>query len=137
MIRTLLTELGSHQALRRMTLQASLERDLGIGSLERVELLLRLEKEFSIHLSDRVMTEAQTPADLVSAVLRHDSGRPEKLRAAQILSPLEPPGPSCDPGLAATLDEVLHQYARAEPKRPHIHLRLPDGEMRTISYGNL
>ncbi|PYV88954.1 MAG: hypothetical protein DMG05_14635 [Acidobacteria bacterium] len=137
MIRALLTELGSHQALRRVTLQASLERDLGIGSLERVELLLRLEKEFSIRLADRVMTEAETPADLVNALLRRHSGHPENFRAAQILSPLEPPGFSYDPSSAATLDEVLRQYAQAEPKRPHIHLRRQDGEIYTIGYGKL
>jgi acyl carrier protein len=79
LIRELLSELGSERALRAVNLQASLARDLGIGSLERVELLLRLEKEFSIRLADRVMTEAETPLELVNALLRHDFSQTEGL----------------------------------------------------------
>ena len=41
-VRELLTELGGARALRAAAPDASLERDLGLGSLERVELLLRL-----------------------------------------------------------------------------------------------
>ena len=52
------------------SLAHSLERDLGISSLERVELLLRLEQAFHIRLSDAVMAEAVTLADLVTAVLQ-------------------------------------------------------------------
>ena len=93
-IRALLTELGSYRALRGVRLQASLERDLGLGSLERVELLLRLEKEFSIRLPDRVMTEAETPTDLVRALLGHESGPPENFQTTAVAPQwrAQPPG---------------------------------------------
>jgi hypothetical protein len=42
LIRSLLAELGSQRVLRR----ASLEVVFGLGGLERLELLLRLQKEF-------------------------------------------------------------------------------------------
>lgn len=42
-IRGLLTELRSTEALASLSPQAHLDRDLGLGSLERVELLARLE----------------------------------------------------------------------------------------------
>src|SRR5215813_771955 len=77
LIRELLSELGSERGLRAVTLEASLARDLGLGSLERLELLLRLEKEFSIQLADRVMAEAETPLELVNALLRHDFSQTE------------------------------------------------------------
>ncbi len=67
-IRQLLQELGSQRALQSLSLHASLERELGLGSLERVELLARLEKEFRRTFPDRVLTEAETPADLVKAL---------------------------------------------------------------------
>lgn len=55
----------------------SLERDLGISSLERVELLLRLEREFGVRLPDGTMAEADAPRDLVAALLRAaPAGRP-------------------------------------------------------------
>ena len=67
-IRRLLQELDSQRALQSLSLRASLERELGLGSLERVELLDRLEKEFNKKLGDQVLTEAETPADLVRAL---------------------------------------------------------------------
>ena len=45
-IRELLQELGSHQALKSMSLDSLLDRELGLGSLERVELLVRIENAF-------------------------------------------------------------------------------------------
>jgi len=41
-----------------------------LGSLERVELLDRLEKEFNRKFPDEVLTQAETPADLVKAASR-------------------------------------------------------------------
>ncbi len=36
-----------------------------------------------------------------------------------------------------TLDQVLHARAQATPDRTHIHLRMDDGRLRTISYSEL
>ena len=52
-----------------VTLRDSLERDLGISSLERVELLIRLERAFGVRVGDAAMTTAESPADLVTAIL--------------------------------------------------------------------
>ena len=43
-VRELETELRGSSGCRAITLDASLDRDLGVGSLERVELHLRLER---------------------------------------------------------------------------------------------
>src|SRR5688572_25631988 len=45
-VRALAGEVGGPRAARAASPDASLERDLGLGSLERVELLLRLETAF-------------------------------------------------------------------------------------------
>jgi non-ribosomal peptide synthetase component F len=135
LIRELLSELGSTRALQGVSLQASLDRDLGIGSLERLELMLRLEKEFSIRLADRVMTEAENPLALVNALLRHDFGSAEKFSVSRSFPELA--SANFDPALVATLSEVLQCYARLEPERPHVHLRQADGEVRTVRYGEL
>ena len=137
LIRELLSELSSERGLRAVNLEASLARDLGIGSLERLELLLRLEKEFSIQLADRVMTEAETPLEIVNALLRHDFSQTEVLSSGPSHSLREPASTSFDLASISTLNESLWRYAKLEPERLHIHLREPDGQMRAIRYGQL
>lgn len=82
----LVNELGGTTTTPR--LEHSLERDLGISSLERVELLLRLEQAFHIRLPDAVMAEAVTLSDVVTAVLRAAPRVAEPLPARR-----EPPSP--------------------------------------------
>ena len=126
----LVAELGGARVTP--TLDHSLERDLGISSLERLELLLRLEQAFRIRLSDAVMAEAVTLSDLVTAVLRAQPRTAERLPSRQ-----EAPSPGAPaPSSADTLVEVLSWHAERTPDRVHIHLREEDKET-PISYGEL
>ena len=68
-IRGLLAELGSQGALPGLHGGSQLDSDLGLGSLERVELLARLETAFDIRLPDRVSSEVNSPDELVRAIL--------------------------------------------------------------------
>ena len=67
-VRALVSELGHQSALTLVGPGAHLERELGLGSLERVELLARLEKAFGVHLEEGVLAEAETVQDLISAL---------------------------------------------------------------------
>ncbi|HEY7511418.1 MAG TPA: phosphopantetheine-binding protein, partial [Vicinamibacteria bacterium] len=67
-VRALAAEAGGGRAARAVTPAASLERDLGLGSLERVELLLRLERAFGRKLADEALS-LDTPAALARALL--------------------------------------------------------------------
>jgi len=67
-IRGLLQELGSEGALPMLHPGSQLDRDLGLGSLERVELLARLESAFGVRIPDRTAAEANTPEDLSTAI---------------------------------------------------------------------
>jgi fatty-acyl-CoA synthase len=126
----LVKELGGSRAVP--TLDHSLERDLGISSLERVELLLRLERAFGVRLPDAVMAEAITARDLVAAVLRAEP------RVAEPLPSRREPSISgtSAPSSADTLVHVLSWHAERTPDRVHIHLREDDRET-TIKYGEL
>lgn len=126
----LMRELGGDTTTPR--LEHALERDLGISSLERVELLLRLDRAFQIRLPDAVMAEAVTLGDLVAAVLRAEP------RVAEALPPRrEAPGPgSVAPSTAATLVDVLYWHAERSPDRVHIHL-LNNGTETSIRHGEL
>jgi acyl carrier protein len=126
----LVNELGDTVTTPR--LESSLERDLGISSLERVELLLRLEQAFHVRLPDAVMAEADTLADVVTAVLRAEPRVAETLPSRR-----EPQGPgTAAPSSAATLVDVLYWHAERTPDRVHIHLR-ENHEETPIRYGEL
>ena len=111
----------------------SLERDLGISSLERVELLLRLEQAFGVRLTDAAMAGADSPRDLVSAILTAEPAAAEKL--PEILAPVGAAAPA--PASARTLIDILRWHADAHADRIHIFLRQDDDREQSITYGEL
>ena len=64
----LLVELEADRALQAISLDASLERDLGLDSLGKVELFQRIEKAFSVRLPESAMAEAQSLHDLIKLI---------------------------------------------------------------------
>ena len=69
-VRDLLVEMGSQRAQRRLSPSASLEGELGLASLERVELLLRLEREPSRSSCRSISCPGpKAVSDLVGAVM--------------------------------------------------------------------
>jgi 1-acyl-sn-glycerol-3-phosphate acyltransferase len=116
-------------------LDSSLERDLGIDSLARVELLLRIERAFDVRLPEHLLAAAETPADLLRAVLAGTRGEVVPLAAVPIARP-ESPGVQVPPG-ASTLIEVLDWHVQRHPDRRHL-LILGDGESgEPVTYGQL
>ncbi len=67
-LRNFLQELESENALRVVSLAASFEKELGIGSLERAELFHRIEKAFVIQLPDSLIAQADSLADIIPAI---------------------------------------------------------------------
>ena len=108
----------------------SLERDLGLSSLEQVELLSRIERATGVQVADTVLGAVDTPADLVRAVVTAEPGvseTPPSVRPALGTA-------AAAPDTAETLVEVLEWHARASPDRPHINLRPDDGPEQTLTY---
>ena len=132
-VRELLTELGGGRALRAAAPEASLERDLGLGSLERVELLLRLESTFGRALDERCL-QIDTPAGLARVLLEAGGSSPAAVERPPRPSILAPAAAISG---AATVHEVLWRRAQAEPDRPHVYLRDEDAGETTITYGQL
>ncbi len=109
----------------------SLESDLGISSLERVELLIRLERAFGVRLGDAAMATAQTPADLAVAIAGAGDAAAERQperRTARAPA-------STSPATAETIVEALAWHAERVPDRVHIHLREESGDETPLSYG--
>ncbi|MDE2058488.1 MAG: AMP-binding protein [candidate division NC10 bacterium] len=132
-VEELVAELGGPAFRGPVTLQSALDRDLSIGSLERVELLVRLEEAFGVMLPDTVMAEAESPHDLAEAIRAAAPTKPEIVHETR---------PPISPGVAApsdarTLVEVLRWHAEAHPERTHVFLRRDDGTETPIRYGAL
>ncbi len=132
-VAALVAELSGQQAPGAVVLDDSLDRGLGIGSLERVELLLRLEEAFGVRLPDSVMADAESPRDLVDAIVAGARAAPEAVPAVRAM----PGAAMAAPPSVRTLVETLSWHAEAEPDRVHALLVEEDGRERPITYGAL
>ena len=129
-------ELGMERAAKGVSRDASLERDLGLASLERIELLLQIEKTFGVRLPDRLMAEARTPGDLARAIvhgLPAEAPRPT-VRAVPLPATEKEIAP---PASAETLTDVLFRHAERDPDRPHVYLQMEGDKELTVTYRNL
>jgi 1-acyl-sn-glycerol-3-phosphate acyltransferase len=131
-VRELAFEVGGDRAARAAGPASSLERDVGLGSLERVELLTRLEAAFGRALADGAL-QIDTPAELARAVAAA-SGIVEVPghRQAEVLAEAKDVAQG-----ATTIHEALYLRARAEPGRPSVYLREDDGTETTLEYGRI
>ena len=132
-VRALAAEVGGPRAARAASPEASLERDLGLGSLERVELLLRLETAFGRTLGDRGL-EIDTAAGLARMLLDEEGDAVAAAAGAAHGLPL-PAAAAVPP--PATVHHALWNRAQAEPERAHVYLREDDGSEHVVTYGGL
>src|SRR5271156_1045449 len=166
-VRQLLLELGSSRGMEELVARgakAHLERELGLGSLERVELMLRLGDSCGVRLPDRVGAEADTGQDLGDAILRACAGgdgngagalgahgtapvvaAPSSSSPTSVAtstsafssSPATRPDIEEQINKAETLSEILRLRGRGEPGRSHIQIYEEDEQLRTITFGEL
>src|SRR6266849_4996844 len=138
-IRGLLDELGSQGALPMLNAASQLDRDLGLGSLERVELLARLETAFNIRLPDRAASEANTPEDLARAILTapgttvEDEEVGSALRASVTVQKLHREAAETGVYSAETLIDVLRYRAAHDAERAHLFIT-EDGDAGECSF---
>ncbi|MBL8393293.1 MAG: AMP-binding protein [Candidatus Accumulibacter sp.] len=123
----------------RVSMGSHLERDLGLDSLARVELLLRIGSEFGRSLPDAALADAQTPQDLLRLIDRTGA----ECFAEVVVEPTAVAGSISIPEQAQTLVEVLEWHAERQPQRPHVLLYgeavADSSEFRAepLSYGEL
>jgi 1-acyl-sn-glycerol-3-phosphate acyltransferase len=140
--RQLLEELGATHAIPAIRGSAHLDRDLGLGSLERVELLARLDRAFQTSLPESVLAASETLDDLVRELAQALGGTPAQTRGLQTArtAPAEPApsgaGPASAPHPAGTWQEVLRYRAEKDGARTHLIIEEGDTE-QTISFAEL
>ncbi|GLI33829.1 AMP-binding protein [Desulforhabdus amnigena] len=121
-------------AARRVTLDVSLDRELGLDSLSRMELLARIERHFGVTLSERTFADADTPRDLLRALMC--AGAPRAAATFETLL-VKPDDVSDEPYSVETLVEMLAWHVRRHPDRLHIRLYSDEGEGESLSYVQL
>ena len=132
-IRRLAAELHSRpEEAIQVTLDSSLERELGFDSLGRVELFTRIEQVFGISLPEQVLATAETPRDLLQALLAAAPAIAPDMRRVEA-----PVRVQAVPADALTLPEVLDWHVRAHPERMHITLLDAEGGETALSYAAL
>ncbi|MDA8257428.1 MAG: AMP-binding protein [Betaproteobacteria bacterium] len=117
------------------TLDSRLDKDLGLDSLARVELLARIEQDFAVRLADDLLGSAETVRDLLSAVAAGSPGATGDAARGRWTAPAA--AEEGQPNSAATLVEVLQWHARRHPERPHALFQRSTTETETLSYGQL
>jgi fatty-acyl-CoA synthase len=133
-VRGLLAELDAGRARTRVGLDDSLARDLGLGSLERVELVVRLEQASGVHLPESAVAEADTPRHILNALVAASRSTQTDIRAPESLSA----GPGrASPVSTRTLTEALRWQVDNESGRTHLFLREDTGHERPITFSDL
>jgi fatty-acyl-CoA synthase len=139
-VRELVAELGQESAARSASAASHLDRDLGLGSLERVELLLRLEKSFGTRLDEEVLAGADTVQDLIAALgAANGASAAPGLRAEAAVRAKEISFSGLAEGVPAaeTFQEVLRHRGRVDASRTHLIFYEDEGEGPTLTFGEL
>lgn len=128
-----LRELGAERALQNLSINASLDKDLGIDSLGKVELIHRINTQFKIQLSETVLTEAQILKDLIDAIEKANPA--VHYQANQFADRLEHIQFNADN--EENIVDIFLKYNQLYHDRPHIYLRDETGAERLVTYGDL
>ena len=132
LIYNLVKELHPHFSKSSVSLEDDFEKDLGLDSLSRVELISRIESFFKTPFPEQIISEAQTPKDLIEILLGQ--------KAIPIISSyleksaLKLKKTTSLPTDAQTLVEVLFWHVKEHPERPHIQLYQDDGKGEVITF---
>lgn len=126
-LRTLATELNPERDFELPGPSTHLEYDLGIGSLERLELIRRLEQALAVRLPADAILRAQLCGDLL-ALGNLDPGPDDATRLV---------GSGRSPTSASTLVEALLAQAERQPDVPSLVFCREGVEYATRSYSQL
>ena len=117
------------------TLDSSLDRDLGLDSLARLELLARVERTFGVTAPERSFADANTPRDLLRVIANAQKSKKRihlpKAKPVKLDDAVEAPH------TAQTLVEVLSWHVHHHPDRPHVQFYNDEGRRDVLTYRDL
>jgi len=115
-----------------VTLDSRLVEDLGIDSLARVELNLRIEQALALRLGDEALATVCTPREILAALRLPAASAQLAAAEAQLDAQF-----SGHPDQAQTLTQALDWHVARHPQRIHITLLAENERSETLSYGEL
>jgi 1-acyl-sn-glycerol-3-phosphate acyltransferase len=118
-----------------VTPRSRLDRDLGIDSLGRTELILRIERALRVRLPPAAISEVETLADLIAMI---DATAPRTSASPLAMRPPESLPQVSAPIDAQTLTQVLDWHVARHPDR--LHLTVLEDEstvLGTMTYAQL
>ena len=119
----------------RATLDSSLERDLGLDSLARVELISRIEDGFGVLLPEDTLSRSETPRDLLNALRSAGAAAHGTGEAHAVQAPLA--RVEGTPSAAMTLVEALQWHVDAHPDRLHVLFYRTPEHTEQMTYAGL
>jgi acyl carrier protein len=132
-VREFLREQGKPALADSVTPKSSFQSDLGLSSLDLVELVVRVESRLEIEVPDEVAEEADTALGWAKAI-REGSEAAAAKPAYRIVPPTAEPVPL--PTAATDLIDVLHWHAENAHGRVHAHL-LQEGGGQAVTVDQL
>ncbi|MEN8730899.1 MAG: AMP-binding protein [Desulfuromonadales bacterium] len=124
-----------HHDADQVRLDSTLDHDLGLDSLALVELFARIDKHLGVTLPERVLAEAETPRDLLRAIL--GAGPAVEPHTMQAVTQISLDEVTASPAQAMSLVEVLKWHVDNHPDRPHIQLYSDQLDGPVINYTQL
>ena len=115
-----------------ITLHTSFERDLGLDSLARVELMQRVGNAFGVEFPGEALSQADTPLELLRFL-----GQASQTPATETLANLPGTQATGLPDDAQTLVDVLAWHVAHQPDRIHILLHDEQHQEHPIRYRDL
>ncbi|WP_404366978.1 AMP-binding protein [Marinobacter sp.] len=127
-------------------LDSRLDSDLGLDSLTRAELLVAVERKFGVQLPEQLLSDADTPRDILDEVMRLQGEEPEKKSEGDTEKDKE-----SEAGLESgkedrehfsvpdfeTLQEALGWHNREHPDRTYLHWVKSYDDVDPLTFGDL
>lgn len=117
----------------QITLDSTLDHDLGLDSLARVELFARIEQKLRVRLPDTLFDSAETLHDIANALAGASStGTTARRAPVQLSKPIA----AAPPASIVTLDQVLRWHRDRDPEFAQITICGDAGDDR-VTYEDL
>ncbi|MDX1635654.1 MAG: AMP-binding protein [Marinobacter sp.] len=127
-----------------ITLDSHLDSDLGLDSLTRAELLVNVERRFGVQLPEQLLSDADTPRDILDEVARLKGEKPSDRsggksgdQESEGLEDSEADREHFEVPDFETLQEALQWHTREHPRRTYLHWVKGYDDVEPLTFGDL